>query len=320
MRYYEITLTKEGATTPYKTWSSQTNGAFNPSALQVEFDFPVSTYGSSTDMCSLTIHGVSMDDLRASQTFTGMSFLMKAGMQKGLPLAKPAQAGPIMKGTVFQSFGNWEGTDLSITFVISPTGSTFDSPGNFVLDWPAGTTLETALKNMLSVALPGMPVTSNISSSLVLGNHEQHYSSTLDGVADVVYEMTKGGFLGADYPGVNIAIQAGNITLFDQTSSTYYTQIEYTDLIGQPTWIDQLAMMVKLVMRADVKVGGQIKMPQGMRNSAGQVATTATSQAALTQSSVNFSGLFNVTEIRQIGDFRSPGGGSWATIVTCRPA
>ncbi|WP_320533671.1 hypothetical protein [Robbsia andropogonis] len=318
MRYYDITI-QDGTDGRTYNWSSQTNGAVNPAALQVEFDLLVNPYGSSSEMSMVTIHGISMDELRASQTFAGMNLTLKGGMQKGLPLAKPSQAGVLLKGYIIQSFGNWEGTELSITFVVSPTGYTFDSPGNFVMDWPAGTTLGTALKNMFQVALPSMTVTDNTSAKVVLSHHEQHYASTLDGIADVVYEMTKGNFVGSSYPGVKIAIQGGEIQLYDQTTQETYTQIEYTDLVGQPAWFDTSHMMMKLVMRADIKVGSYIKMPQGMQSSAGQVVTTASSQPGQVKYSLAFTGTFLVDSVRHIGDFRGANGASWITVVTCRP-
>lgn len=316
MRYYEITLTKAGATKPYRTWSSQTNGVFNPSALDIEIDCPVSVYGIPGSGNSITIHGVDMADLMQTQNFTGDTFVMKAGMQKGLPLANPLQAGIIVQGIVFQSYGNWQGTDLSISFVINPGVYTQDNPGNFVLNWTAGLGLHTALTNMFSVVYPSMPVSMNISTDLVLSHDEPHHASTLDGIADVVLDMTKGNFIGAAYPGVSLSIQAGKVLAFDQTVTSASKQIVYTDLIGQPTWIAPLTMIMKVVMRYDLQLGSTFTMPKGLQNTPGAVATTQNSLSSQLKSSLTFSGDFIVIDLRHIGSFRSPDGGSWVTVIT----
>ena len=45
MRYYDLSLTKTGATTPYLRWTSHPKGVYDPGALNIEFDMPTSTRG-----------------------------------------------------------------------------------------------------------------------------------------------------------------------------------------------------------------------------------------------------------------------------------
>lgn len=323
MRYYDITLYKDGSPpTAVKTWSAKTaSGQPNPSALQVEFDVNVLPFGVPTSACYVTIHGVSFDDLKGSQNFVGMTLIMKGGMQAGLPLANPLQASTILNGLVYESVGNWQGTELSITLVVVPGKYTMDSPGNLVLNWKAGTLLTAALSTMFSTAYPGFPVTMNVTSGLSLAHDEQHFSSTLDGIATAVRDMTAGQFVGSSYPGVSIALQAGTIIVHDGTSPPSTTQLQFTDFIGQPTWVGTVSMMVPLVMRGDIRIGTKVRMPQGASSVAGQVGVTAdaanNSGVAQAKYSTLFSGDFLVLGMRHIGNFRSSDGSSWMTLLSC---
>ena len=45
----------------------------------------------------------------------GMTIKMWVGMSKGLPLAKPAQQGLVLEGTVWQVLGNWQELSYGLT-------------------------------------------------------------------------------------------------------------------------------------------------------------------------------------------------------------
>lgn len=81
----------------------------------------------------------------------------------------------------------------------------------------------------------------------------------------------------AGYTGVEIAIVNREIRVWDndyayhsdassRTSAAARKQnpiqIEFTDLVGQPTWIAFGVMSVVCVMRADIQTGDHILMPQ----------------------------------------------------------
>ena len=58
-----------------------------------------------------------------------------AGMEKGLPLAEPSQAGLIMKGSNFQPFGNWTGTAMTLELVLVAAAGTDGRPVAISFDW-----------------------------------------------------------------------------------------------------------------------------------------------------------------------------------------
>lgn len=329
MRFYEITLYPPGSTTAVRTWSSFPGGQFDPGALNVEFDLTVAPYATPVGGQSITIEGISIADLMQPQQFAprivngvqqpGMTFVLKGGMGKGLPFANPAQQGTLLKGQIWQAFGNWEGTEMSLDFVINPGGFDSDNPGNFVLHWQAGQPLSTALQNCLSVAYPGNPLSINISDQLVQSATEVHLCSTLEELSQYVQEVTHGQFLGANYPGVNITMQAGALSVFDNTWQPSTVQLNFTDLVGQPTWIDVNTLQVKLIMRGDLQIGTAVKMPTGLSGQAGQVLTSGNSLPSSTNYLTTFSGSFQIIEVRHIGNFRAGDGGSWVTVINCVP-
>jgi hypothetical protein len=65
----------------------------------------------------------------------GMEIEIRTGMGKGLPLAKPSQAGPIMKGSNFQPFGNWTGTAMTLELVLVATTGPDGRPVAISFDW-----------------------------------------------------------------------------------------------------------------------------------------------------------------------------------------
>ena len=63
-RFYDISVGE-------RTWSSQQNGKDDPSALDIEFDFLEYEYGTPMGASTLTIHGISLQDLQAAPNFFG---------------------------------------------------------------------------------------------------------------------------------------------------------------------------------------------------------------------------------------------------------
>ncbi|WP_244438767.1 hypothetical protein [Paraburkholderia dilworthii] len=313
-RFYELALTPAGATAPTRTWSTHQNGIYDPAALQVEYDALVLPYGTPGNSATITVRGISLQDLTQAQQFAGMTLELKAGMKApGLPLISPNQAGTILKGTIFQSFGNWEGTNQTLDFVVIPGVYTLSNPGNLLLDWSAGMELSDALKQTFANAYPGVPVVMNISSNLTQNHDEPHICATLDQFAQMVGDITEGVFDNR----VNIGIQAGKIVVYDNTYRPGPIQLNFNDFIGQPTWIAVNTIQIKMVARADLQMGSIVKMPQGLQNAPGFVTTTGNAYSSSIKYKTTFQDNFIVTELRQVGNFRSPDASQWSTIINC---
>jgi hypothetical protein len=299
-----------------KTWSSQQKGVDDPGALNIEFDFFEYVYAIPMGNSTLTIEGVSLEDLQQAPQFAGQQLSMKAGMSAGLPLANPTQAGLVLAGQIFQSFGNWAGTEMTLDFVVIPSLYTVSSPGNIVLNWKKGTTLQQALATTLSIAYPNTTAVFRIAQHINSHDDIGAYS-TLSNLAKHVKSVTKS----PTSPGVDIVYlnTANTIIVLDGSVQTNPTQLQFTDLIGQPTWTDVNVMQFTTVMRADIGVGTVIKMPQGLQDVPGIVTTTAAAFPSQLKYKTAFQGTFLVQSVRQIGNFRDPNGASWATIFQCVP-
>lgn len=330
-RYYEIAITAPGATAPLRIWTSQPNGVYDPGAWDVEFDVLAYDFAHPMGLSTLTIQGPSIQDLNQQisyagkiyKTFSGMTITLKGGMQKGLPLANPKQAGILTSGTIYQSFGNWEGTEQTLDFVIAPSPATFQQPANFVFQWTAGTPIAYALKNLLGTVYPGYALNINVNPNLVLNHSEVHYCGTLQQFAQYVQAFTKARgqtMFGPTYPGVFIAITGGNtISCFDNTPpASLPVPISFNDLIGQPTWIAVDVMQMKLVMRADLSVGTYVTMPPKLIPGAGTIISQAASLPSYNKNNATFQGLFKVIAQRHIGHFRGSDASNWATVVNCQ--
>ncbi len=315
MRYYDILLTDSSGNT-VKEWTSHPNGQFDPGAHNVMLDFLVMNYDINGGGQTITIEGPALQDLQQAQQFTGLTVTVRGGMQAGLPLANPQQAGVLTVGSIFQSFGNWHGTEMTLDFVLMPSSFTLQTPGSIILDWKAGTPLSQPLTQTLNQAFPNYPVVMNISDQLVMPGDVPGYYKTLEQLSAVLYARTQ-GFLGPTYQGVRIAIQAGQIIVWDNDSPPAPVQINFQDLVGQPTWIDVNVMQAAFVMRADLTIGSTILMPQGMINAPGFVQTSANSMPSNLKYQSTFQGVFTITEMRHIGNFRDPNGQSWVTVANC---
>ncbi|KFG94406.1 hypothetical protein GQ56_0126480 [Burkholderia paludis] len=250
-----------------------------------------------------------------------MQLSLQGGMKTGLPLANPLQAGVLVNGQVFQSYGNWEGTSMRLDLVVLPSSYSLDNPGNIVLNWKAGQPLGPALTNALLVAYPGVPIQMSISDQLVQNHDEVHFSSTLQQLAQCIQDITRGYFLGADYGGVRVTLSNGRFLIWDDTFQPPQIQIEFKDLIGQPTWLANNVMVFKTVLRADLQVGARVLMPKGTQNTPGMVISTQQSFPSTNQNyyQTAFQGLFQIVELRHVGSYRSHDGKSWVTIVKCVP-
>lgn len=335
MRYYNIQLqgtsTTPGATPPVKTlWTSFPNGILDPNAQQVEFDFfSFNQSDNYQGLSTVSIYGDSLDTLNQANggSYTGMTLTMKAGMQAGLPLANPAQANTILQGKVYQSFGNWVGTDMTLDFVLNYAHYSYNQPGNFVLNWPRKTSLKAALTTCFNVAYPnlGAPLHDSptgilmlIGDGYILQHDVYHAVNTLHDLSQMITSLTRS----IKSPGVTITFQSSQNQIIVSDGTVALGKpipIAFTDLVGQPTWIDQNVMQFTTVMRADVQVGSIVSMPTGLPESAGTVILTKDSLPSSLKYQTSFQGNFTITGVRYIGNFRDPSGLSWVSIFRCVP-
>ena len=90
-------------------------------------------------------------------------------------------------------------------------------------------------------------------------------------------------------------------------------QLAFQDLIGQPTWIESPNISIKTVMRADLSVGKQIKLPPSL------ITNTAAANSSLINQKATFQGGFRIVSLRHVGNYRQPSADAWVTVVEAAP-
>jgi len=308
VRYYRIEI---GGSTPI-TYTSHPNGTFDPNSLQVDIDIPVVPFATPMGQAMVRVHGISLQTISQARDLNGAPIKVYGGMQAGLPLAKPMQSGLLCEGTIFQAFGNWIGTEQTLDLIIvTDGGATQGDPKNLVLNWTKGQVLSEAIQQTLQTAYPAYKTEINISPNLVLTSDASGYYQTIEQLATSIHSLST-SIIGGSYPGVNILLKQGVFVVYDGTSVTDPTPIDFTDLIGQPTWIDAPSIQINTVMRADLEVGDYIKLPTTL------VTTTAASLSQARDKSA-FQGVFQIDLVRHVGSSRQPDARSWISTFNAHP-
>jgi hypothetical protein len=320
MRYYRIEIapadsapTTSGGvetvivTPPLVFTSLLGSGAPNPGALNVLLDVPAYFYAAPDGQASVQIWGIGLDQISQAANLNGRLCAVYAGMSKGLPLANPKQAGLIVQGTINQAFGNWINTDQTLDLILTPRVGSPNDPSNIVLNWPKGTQLSAAIQSALSTAFPNLTPKISISPNLVLSNDEWGFYPSLQEFAAYVKSVSK-NIIGGTYPGVDIAISESTFVVSDASTPKTPTLLAFQDFIGQPTWIDPATIQFKMVMRADLALGDFVKFPPAL-------ATQSPSSASrFVNPKLTFQGVFLLTSVRHVGNFRQSDAASWVTV------
>lgn len=303
------------------TFTSFVNGKTNPGALHVEFDIPAAPFNQPQGAAKITVFGVGLGMIGQASDLAGQNIRLSAGMKPGLPLATAAasQAGLILQGTIFQAFGNWQGTLQTLELICNPQASQPEQDISLV--WPANQPLASALYAMFQQAFNkyGMKVNvsiANISQPVDGSTHLRSLSQMSDYVQQKSQELGKSSYdtKENEYSGVLIKIVGNTIYAYDNQATQAARQIAFTDLIGQPTWIDPATVNFKTLLRSDIALGDFIKFP-----TKGLVAPyVLTTQAAAypntpARSKTAFQGEFWVTRVQHFASFRQPDADAWAT-------
>jgi hypothetical protein len=309
-----------GGTAAPLVYTSVVNGIFNPAALLVEFDFfSYANAGLGQDGATITIHGVGLQNITQAQQFVGRNVQVTAGMSGGLPLENPQQAGLILNGPIFQSWANWVGTEMDLNFLVFGSAFTPSTPGLFVLNWQAGTTLQSALTTTLMAAYgKDIGLIFNLSQSYILGRNVGHNCATLGALSDLIQSTTAT----PGFTGVTVSTPVNNTIIISDNLGTQSNpkQINFNDLIGQPTWVAQATVMVTCVMRGDIQIGSLVMLPQGIQGPGGVTISNVSSTGVLPTApgfQTSFQGQFRVQAIRHVGNSRDTGPTAWVTMLQC---
>jgi hypothetical protein len=343
-RYYRIELTdKDGKPIQLASYGSQASpqplstgsplesgtitsllpdGSTNPAALNIEIDIEQMAMHIGDQRSYVRVYGLALKDV-FSTNFNKQNISVKVGMAPGLPLATAAasQRGVVMKGSIWQAFGNWIGTDMTLDFVIGAggeTGVSVTGPQPWPFNWKKDQKLSDAIKDSLKNSpLSKLEQKITVSDDRTASEDQQGYYVTATEFAQVVHRLTVGQ-RGQNDNGVYLyndgqKFVAADTSEVDQQGDT--KEISFQDLIGQVTWYEPFHLTCKMVMRGDLEVGGWVKFKDGA-----VVEVTANALPNLTPTRDRdtlgiLKGRFFIERIHHWGNYRQPDAMSWNTTL-----
>ena len=300
MRWYKITCGSQ-------TWDA-TN---DPNALNVEMDIPVSAVGGpDASGAFVRVWGIPLSLILSAKTYNNQQVTVSGGMQKGLPLANPAQQGVLVQGNAFPVVGNWVGTDMTLDFYIKgPFGvQTPTKAANVIHNWPKNSPLSTSLMNTIKTAFPSLTPVIKISQSLVLPYVDTGFYSTIGQYASYIHDISKSIMNSPTYAGVQMFVKQNMLHITDFTQKGTAKQVQPQDLVGQPIWTGTNTIQFKTVMRGDFSISDSVTLPKSFATLTGSPGTNVGSSA-----SNIIQGSFTIQRMRHTGTFRQPDWASWCT-------
>jgi hypothetical protein len=234
-------------------------------------------------------------------------------------------------------------------------GGWLQQPLNIIHNMTKGMPLDSVLQQTLSAAFPNAQIVMAIKSGLTLNYDDKGFYGSLGQYAGYIKALSNsivngGGVGGAissvgnaiggsagqainsvgsavskvtgatnNYTGIDIYPVPNKVIVHDGTVSIGNVQIQFEDLIGQPTWVANSRMNFMCHMRADILPPMDVTMPpntlQYIQPNFGSVYQ---GNASLPMSlAVSFQGAFKVQKVMVIGDSRHPAGSSWCLSVEC---
>ena len=239
-------------------------------------------------------------------------------------------------------------------------GGWMQTPLNLIHNMMPNMPLEGVLQQTLSAAFPNAKIVSLIQAGLKLTYQDSGFYQSLAQYSGYINALSKsivtggngsigalagaiGGAVGGDvgsaissvggavskiaggnqnnYPGVNIYAVKDKIILHDGTSILSNVNLNFWDLIGQPTWVSPGKISFMTPMRHDIYPPIMVMLPNDTLQYVnpdpsntynGQDQTKYLARSLAT----TFQGPCQVDTVQVVGDSRHPAGESWALAVT----
>ena len=316
---------KGGKKLTFNTHPNGVHSAPDPGALHTIIDVPVTTFEQPNGTTYVEVRGIDIATISQASNLQGYTIKVYGGMGVGYPLAKPAQSGLLLTGVVYQAYGNWVGTEMSLNLLVQPFNEaiTTDDPPKFVWHWAQGQDIKDAINKCLTDAMPGYTCEFNLSSTMTGTHDDLGYYSDFASIADIIMNASLSVNKTSGYNGIRFFVVGKKFYVFDNSTGSTAKKIEFTDLIGQPTWLGPVQnprIMLQTVMRADIAINDVITMPLFNQTGSHTLAGYGTIAPSSTEIQTGkgrslFQGNFQVLSIRHIGDSRNPDGTAWVTVI-----
>ena len=305
MRFYTINILPIGGAPIIYTSIGDLGD--NYSALQIDLDIYQAQGHTPAPLGSINIYGVSFDDISQKTNLEGAAIQVYIGMTVGYSIVTP-RVGLIVSGQILQAFGNWQGTNVALSLMVSSNAVNPAEDINLSFNWIKGTPLADAVTTTLTTGFIGSLVTGSYLPSLIYTETQVGNYPNLLTFTQYINELSKKLNPDSLYAGATIVPTATGFTLTDGSGLPQVTIINYQDLVGNITWLSYATISVKVIMRPDLDVGDYITFP----TYAPVVNTAIFAQA---RNSVNFAGVFRITQLRHSGMSRQANADSWVTII-----
>jgi hypothetical protein len=166
----------------------------------------------------------------------------------------------------------------------------------------------------LNASFPDYKVVTNIAATLSFSAPEAGFYPTLTAFAQYIEDRTRKMGVqstgNAFYKGVWIRFRSASKQIYVYDTADKNINIDFKDLVGQPTWVGPNEINFKTVLRADIDVGNTITVPQGVQQPFAITAVQA-APGAPASSKTAFQGKFIVNGVHHFANFRQPDSVSW---------
>ena len=325
MRFYDITITpplEEPNRFNAFSFSSQSGfGSDNYSCLKVDLDIYQNAYHQYASNGYVRVFGINLKDLGQIGNYNPVitsdgrkvqlcGIIIQVGMSKGLPYANPRQRGIILQGSILQAFANWQGTEVTLDLVIVPGYVDSNALRNIPFVMKKDQELTIAVKQALKTAYPTTNINGSFSSGLVYTEDTQAQNFDLLTLSSQINQISKSIKKDPTYTGAIITSNSEGFFLTDSAITTIATrQIDFTDVIGNLTWLGINTIQAKVVMRGDLNIGGYISFQSGIP------VLNIVNNSSQYRNKIAFNGVFFITKLHHVGSSRQPDGNAWVTII-----
>lgn len=293
------------------------NSQMNTGALNIVMNLSMCYYHQSQLGTSFVqIQGIPLQTLMQANDLRGKYIRIWGGMTKGY-IVENDNYGVLLEGIICGPYGNWVGTNQTISFFIGPTKLVIDP--DIVFSWKRGQSLRDAIRATLKNTFPHEKIEIDIS---------QDFQCLLDqgGVYNNLQEFSTAlsNFCKSNRKSKPINIYEAGGTLY-ATDNRFGRKIRLKpyELVGQPTWSDNNDITVTLLMRADISLNDIINFPdevsyygiiQPIDNATDLLFNRGKNSSQ--KNNVIFHGDFLVTSLQHVGNYKSPSPNEWITILT----
>ncbi|MDF7673944.1 hypothetical protein PT277_08030 [Acetobacteraceae bacterium ESL0709] len=315
-------------------------GRYDGGSLDIQFKVDQVSLDNYT-LASITIYGVDSDVLSQATSMEGRVVELRAGMGKGYPISNPALYGQILSGTVTMGAESWTGPDPSLTLYVKPFTSESDKetvdpnkkrisftddtkskiPKNaFIVNIKQGDVISNALINCVKPHFKDYKIyfESTLAIDLKADKDFMNYYEKLE---DFVHDIgSKEGSLWKYYTGLTLSAHTQDkfFIFSDGTSDKDPKQIQFSEMMGQPSWNDkEQAINFSCLMRADLHIGDKIKLP--LFDELGKPTDDTVQKIPATKNKSRYSGVFYITAVHYYGWFRSKEGKDWNVTYSVKP-